>query len=212
MRRFVLAALAAASLLPHLGAQTVSLPNTFSAGAPISAAAMNADFQALVTAVNSLQAQMNAGIPIGTVISSLVAPDAGSDYMSGSTVWALADGVKPADATAYTGVFPDMRGEFLRGVDDGSAHDPNASTRTTTYGGATAGVGAGTYQTDAVQDHKHYLWLYTGLAGINAGVSPGVGLVTNQSAQMASVDPSSGRVANETRPTNVSVYWYIKVR
>ncbi len=67
---------------------------------------MNQKFQALVDAV---KAQVT---PIGTVIASLIAPDATNDYMSGTTdrVWAFADGSNPA--SSYTGPFPDMRGNL----------------------------------------------------------------------------------------------------
>lgn len=181
---------------------TVTVPNTFSSGGTISAAEMNANFQALKQAI------MDEVVPIGTVISSLVAPDASKDYMSGtsSQVWAYADGSKPAAATGYTGTFPDLRGKFVRGLDDGLAFTGGISDPDT-------GRAVGSLQADGFQDHKHWLWMYTGAAGSSAGLQPGVGGVTNQSAQMATADLSSGtRVSTETRPVNVAVYWYIKVK
>lgn len=49
---------------------------------------------------------------------------------------------------------PDLRGRFLRGTDDGSGIDPDASARFALDGGNT-GDAVGTYQTDEFFSHNH---------------------------------------------------------
>ena len=91
-----------------VNAQAVSSPTFIVSGNPINASDMTAYLGTLVTAINALQAQVNADMPAGTVIASFIAPDASNNYMTGSTVWALADDTNPYGS--YTGPFPDMRG------------------------------------------------------------------------------------------------------
>lgn len=50
--------------------------------------------------------------PLGTMIASFIRPDANDGFMEGDSTWALADGTLPT-GTSYTGVFPDLRGQFL---------------------------------------------------------------------------------------------------
>ena len=50
---------------------------------------------------------------------------------------------------------PDMRGYFLRGVSDGSGHDPDAGTRTAVAAGGIPGDHVGTFQEDAFKSHTH---------------------------------------------------------
>lgn len=188
---------------------TVTVPNTFSSGGTISAAEMNANFQALKQAI------MDEVVPIGTVISSLVAPDASKDYMSGtsSQVWAYADGTKPASAS-YSGAFPDLRGKFIRGLDDGLAYTGGVSDPDT-------GRAVGSLQADAFQGHKHTMVMNGGMTGTaTAAIAPtnaAIGWSVHQSAFMGDeIDTNtsygSPRFAGETRPVNVAVYWYIKVK
>lgn len=182
---------------------------SFSPGSSIQAATMNANFQAIVDEITALKARVATleaeAFPVGAVIASFVAPTGG--YMTGSNgVWKLADG--SAMPGTYTAGLPnpDMRGKFIRGLNAGAAAtagstDPDAARS------------AGSFQADAFQDHKHWLWMYMGSAGSSYGVQPGNGAVVNQSAQMATADLTSGtRASTETRPVNVAVYWYIKVK
>jgi hypothetical protein len=187
----------------------VSVPHTFVSGTSISAAEMNQDFQALV---NAIKAQV---LPIGSVIASFVAPGA-DGYMSGTTdqVWAFADGSKPASAGSYTGPFPDMRGQFIRGLNAGASVDP------------AAGRVAGDAEADAFQGHMHttavsgggsqWTALQLGAGGTASTPPPtaNLGIFGNGVGGGYAADGALGapRPASETRPTNVAVYWYIKVR
>lgn len=186
----------------------VSVPNAFASNNPISASQMNANFAALVQAIK------NDIVPRGSIIASVIAPDATSDYMLGDVnkVWAFADGSKPADVTGYAWAFPDLRGQFLRGMNQGATVDPQP--------GRTAGV---TVQADAFQEHAHnwrnpsQLW---SASHEGSGTAPGsdANTILNSLGAMTivAIVPNDinrvPRVATETRPTNLAVYWYVKVR
>jgi hypothetical protein len=196
--------------------QTPALPSpVFSAGSPISSSEMNANFAALLQSLT----------PTGTVIASFVPPDASGDYMSATTgkVWAFADGSKPADVpAAYTWEFPDMRGQFIRGVNmgrTGSYSDPDAASR------IDGDINdAGSTQADAFQGHAHK-WLHQ-WGGVNGPYSNVIGTsnsdnnIDNGTLENALhpmtiiTDRVNGtpQFSTETRPDNVAVYWYIKVK
>ena len=50
---------------------------------------------------------------------------------------------------------PDLRGRFVRGLDDGSGRDPDAKSRTYSAQGGYEGNNVGSVQMDAMQGHKH---------------------------------------------------------
>ena len=50
---------------------------------------------------------------------------------------------------------PDYRGRFLRGVDHGAGHDPDAATRTAAQPGGNAGDQVGSLERDAYATHDH---------------------------------------------------------
>jgi hypothetical protein len=135
---------------------------------------------------------------------------------------------------------PDLRGQFLRGVDPTAVVDQNASTRTN-YAGATVGGVVGSYQADQMQGHKHSIsdpghshltalnygagasyngWPsaqgYLGINGTGAQSNNGAGytssVATNIAVQGPSFDGISGspRVGIETRPKNMAVLYCIK--
>ena len=59
MRTFAIATTFAALVLAGTASAQVSVPNTFAAGTPARAAEVNANFQALVTAMNSLSTRVS---------------------------------------------------------------------------------------------------------------------------------------------------------
>ena len=122
---------------------------------------------------------------------------------------------------------PDLRGRFLRGVDEGQLVDPDASSRTELYGGNT-GDAVGTYQNDTLISHSHsttenphthangnfkYLLESTGGYTVDGHNStPGeVKLTTKGEIQSTKtnleVDQYGG---SESRPVNAAVYYIIK--
>lgn len=105
---------------------------------------------------------------------------------------------------------PDYRGAFLRGVDQGSGHDPDAMDRIPAIGGSHAGVGS--TQQGALQDHAH---LYEG-PGSGGGFEPGGAgamprrdVITGGPVPEGSADPV-GISRSETRPANIAVNYIIK--
>ena len=50
---------------------------------------------------------------------------------------------------------PDLRGQFVRGWDHGEGNDPDSSQRFALHTGGQTGDSVGTYQVDALQNHKH---------------------------------------------------------
>lgn len=197
-------------------AQTSAGLTPFVAGTTTKASDMNAQLQYLANAIDAL-------VPVGTVISSFVAPS--GEYLPGSALWAFADGTCPYAAyTAAGGLFPDMRGQFIRGVNMTRAdgyQDPDAASRTTLT--PIDANKAGSIQKDALQGHAHD---WTHQWGGNNGPSGTIGTSTSSSGvDNASIEDAthpmtivtdrahgSPRVAAETRPSNVAVYWYIKVK
>lgn len=212
---------------------SAAVPVTFKPGDLIKASEVNANFATLDTAVanaverltvqlQALQAKVKAdsavlsgrsnatlpaAVPLGTVIASLKRPDELGVFMDGDTTWALANGKLPA-GVSYKGVFPDLRGQFLRGMNEGrtdSLKDPEVGRL----------VGAG--QGDAFQGHWHrqYTATYVGTGSSQAtGTGGNVNRGDGSGAQEPISDGTNGapRTSSETRSKNVAVYWYVKVR
>lgn len=95
---------------------------------------------------------------------------------------------------------PDLRGEFVRGVDDGRGID--------------IGRTMGSEQTDEFRAHKHMSGLSEDSSQAFYGVSEtglsGKSLITNGTAQSTSSPNTSTVGGNETRPRNVALLYCIK--
>ena len=98
---------------------------------------------------------------------------------------------------------PDLRGEFIRGFDNGAGNDPDAASRTD-RGDATTGDNVGTKQLDEYESHTHDYVGNTGTINIDASGSGNLAQVNEPSTATS----SSG--GNETRPRNVAMMWVIK--
>jgi hypothetical protein len=174
------------------------IPHSFEAGTPVSASEMNENFQALIDLI----------APIGTVIASMLTPVQMNDQAGGT--WVLADGsAAPAAYASATGkaTLPDLRGAFLRGLNEGrndGQEDPDGGERT-----------IGDYQGDQFQGHYHDLGSgresETGQGYITAGTGSTQGITD---AYNPITDGTNGtpRYGSETRPKNVAVYYYVKVK
>jgi microcystin-dependent protein len=111
---------------------------------------------------------------------------------------------------------PDLRGRFLRGVDDGSGNDPDAGSRFAQYTTGATGDNVGSYQKDAFQKHKHE-FLNTPTAGTGGGTEAGIetDAAINDDGSIGEVGNASEatagppRTANETRPVNAAVFFII---
>ena len=177
---------------------------------------------------------VNNGVPTGTIIAWA------GDTSHVPNGWLLCDGrLLVKGQTKYPALWnvigtywgndgnngdfnlPDLRGRFLRGQDNGSTNDPDASSRTTLHSGGHTGDKVGSYQTDAFQGHWHDIDNYTS-SGNGSYISTSMAAGnqnkttfvehTNCTATNIITDGTNGtpRTTNETRPKNAYVNYIIK--
>lgn len=193
----------------------------------------------------AVQASLVGVNPTGTILaySSSTAPT-GYLYCNGQAV----------DRTTYAALFalvgesygqgnntttfnvPDLRGRFLRGVDDGTGTDPNAATRTAMATGGNTGDALGSVQastaaantlTDPTHTHtatsvlgaiSSFTSRYpssvspygigrTSIGGLDIATTDGNLAQTNMVAATTGITVSGGA---ETRPVNANVFYIIK--
>ena len=161
------------------------------------------------------------GIPVGAVMTYAGPPAPASQIYLEAQGWMVCDGRSLTVArypelfavigylyggSAGTFLLPDYRGLFLRGVDQGTGRDPDAASRTAPPGGEAGGVGS--TQADAFQNHQHH-YNATNPASVSEEGNA-AGTVT-QTVLTAGLDDDA-RASQETRPTNVYVYFIIRYR
>lgn len=213
----------------------LEIAHTFSSGEVISAQEMNNNFLAIKAKVDELAAAVEA-VPVGSII-----PFAGSTPPAG---WLLCDGSE-VNRTTYAALYaviqskwgagdfnttfnlPDLRGRFLRGVDNGSGNDPDAASRfqLVNGNGGNTGNDVGTYQNDAFQGHWHNLYKAYRVASSGGGGTSYLGEVmwdgpsftgnansTHTLIKAAINDGINGipRISAETRSKNANVNYIIK--
>lgn len=114
---------------------------------------------------------------------------------------------------------PDLRGQFLRGLDGNGGRDPDKVTRTAMAFGGNTGNNIGSIQSDGFKSHTHiqdphshpissgtYVGTYSSTATpFNDGNSP---INRNSTQSTTATNQSTG--GNETRPTNTYVNYIIK--
>jgi hypothetical protein len=103
---------------------------------------------------------------------------------------------------------PDLRGYFLRGVDDGARRDPNTANRS--HPGNTLTADVGTTQSDELVTHIHYwdhFFHFRGWGGNDIAVHqpPSSPNLQNNFNKATNLDGGG----SETRPMNVYVYYLI---
>ncbi len=104
------------------------------------------------------------GVPVGTIVS-FAGPK--QNVPAG---WLVCDGTAVSQANypqLYAAIgnswggsgtnfnLPDLRGMFLRGVDETKGNDPDAASRTASASGGNTGNNVGTIQSDEIATHKH---------------------------------------------------------
>lgn len=170
--------------------------------------------------INILSLDQGNGVSIPELQVGLVAPFAFTTPPSG---WLECDGAA-ISRTAYSNLFtaigttfgsgdgsttfdlPDLRGEFLRGWDNGRGVDGSR-----TFGSS---------QLDAMQGHRHEIVTVGGAAvaasnfvGDSFNALPGFrGTGANDNARTMKTDGTNGtpRIGSETRPRNVALMYCIK--
>jgi len=109
------------------------------------------------------------------------------------TSWGYGD-----NATSFN--LPDMRGQFLRGVDQGAKKDPDAASRTASQLGGNSGDNVG-----SAQGHQVQIGAYIG-GGNSRGLLWGGNYAIGNYKEV--INEYLG--GNENRPRNVDVYYIIK--
>lgn len=167
-------------------------------------------YQAIQAIITSMASSLTAELPVGTI-----APFAGpaSSIPAG---WLHCNGAS-LSTTAYPDLFavigtgwggggstfrvPDLRGQFLRGVDGGAGVDSDAGARTAIYSGGNTGDAVGSVQADSFKSHSH--------DSITAG--SGLTQTVFQSAITTSQTSATSLVGgSETRPKNAAVIYMIR--
>ena len=103
---------------------------------------------------------------------------------------------------------PDLRGQFLRGVDMGAGVDPDANARTAQANGGNSGPNVGSQQAECLQNHQHN-WSHNFGNITHSGNDIQVQLAGDggNMGTLPTTDNDGG--GNETRPVNVYVYYLI---
>jgi microcystin-dependent protein len=189
-------------------------------GGTVSSVSMAQSTEYVLTVVSATAYQItrvaSGGIPSGSVIHVAMntAPSgylkANGAAVSRTTYAALFAAIGTtfgAGDGSTTFALPDLRGEFIRGWDDGRGVD--------------SGRAIGTAQTDAMQGHRHDFRGGTGTSGDNdittVGITDAITYRTatnsaNSGVQNPITDGTNGtpRTASETRPRNVALLACIK--
>lgn len=119
------------------------------------------------------------------------------------TAWGEGDG-----STTFN--LPDLRGRFLRGVDDGAGLDPDAVTRTAIATGGNTGDAVGSVQAGAFASHVHDLIVKNQWSGSCGYISSGGCSATAEDVDNPAFNAQASG-ANETRPVNAYVNYIIKM-
>jgi microcystin-dependent protein len=101
---------------------------------------------------------------------------------------------------------PDLRGEFIRGTDNGRTADPDAAARTD-RGDGTTGDQVGTKQAQALGPHNHTFSAQQNIGGFtDNGGAPD----QRSTQQNASTGSSGTGIGGDTRPRNVYMNYIIR--
>jgi microcystin-dependent protein len=225
----------------------ITKPYTFSDGDIISAGQMNENLDVLYTKVNELEDIIenldpppggSNNVPVGTILPF------GGDTDKIPEGWLLCDGTAYSISGNYSNLYdiiggnfgypnpgefyvPDLRGMFLRGVDNGAEVDPDAGSRTSLQNAGNTGDMVGSFQRDAFQGHRHSIVTPSGASrtqltsqesNSSGGYFEDYGITQGDAGDRGSFyignALTSGygdiKISTETRPQNVYVNFIIK--
>ena len=100
---------------------------------------------------------------------------------------------------------PDLRGRFVRGVDNGAGRDPDANSRGASAEGGNTGDKVGSAQGDAFKSHEHQYTAHGNTNAVEPYNYPGAG----GGNPKKKTEATGGK---ETRPKNIYVNWIIKAK
>lgn len=164
--------------------------------------------------------QADVALPAGAIVNYVLAD-------GDEVIWLTCDGALTSRGDPNTPLFtaigsvfgdgdgvttyylPDLRGTFLRGVDDGVGRDPDAGTRTAMAAGGNVGDAVGSVQSTAITTHEHvflYTWgLQLGQSGrypIHAKIAQIDDSSMSPNPTLNGYDPPGSA---ESRPTNMAL-------
>ena len=112
---------------------------------------------------------------------------------------------------------PDLQGYFIRGLDNGTGNDPDASSRTASATGGSSGDNVGSKQDSAMWGHKHRNSSLT-LYQTNSSAGGGVHLLQNVYGGSADYTyeatlstHGTPNLSSESRPKNIAMNYIIKI-
>jgi hypothetical protein len=162
-------------------------------------------------------------LPIGTIISSTFKYETflevnrfnSTENMS-KAIWVPCDGrdVRSSKYGEFSGSVPDLRGLFLRNVNDYNV-DFDGVGAVKAEQKNPENTSAGVFQPDAFQGHKHFSQNTLVVSGDKdlpnqPDQRPNQKGATNSAGQY-DAGYGSPRISTETRPKNMTVYYYIKI-
>lgn len=170
----------------------------------------NAPIQSLTNRTEFLYYRM---LPIGTVL-----PYVGTAAPTG---FLICNGVSVNRAGIYANLFavcgtkfgtvngsefniPDLRGQFIRGWDDGAGVDPDAASRSSSAFGGASGDNIGSEQGDAFEAHTHDVPYSDG------NIAPSSDAIEETPTTETNTKETTSVGGNETRPTNIAMNYIIK--
>lgn len=155
------------------------------------------------------------GVPVGTVVASMIAPKEFARLVGDETnfdtrksQWVPADGRSVAGsryASAMTSTVPDLRGLFIRGLNYAEP-DKNRLTDQPAWADPEPNRQPGSLQADSVSEHHHS---FAGQHQVQTNGSSGFWAISPQNYN--GVQSTSNFGGEETRPKNAALFYYIKI-
>lgn len=154
-------------------------------------------------------------VPLGTIVASTLNYEkylhlySNDTYAAQKTKWVPCDG-RSVSGSAYAREIqanvPDLRGRFIRGANQmWSTGEPTLDAKTANPDALLVGA----YQPDALQDHRHDVPKSGATHPDTDRFAAGDSGYPNGQAE--SLGAKSANVSSETRPKNVTLYFYIRI-
>ena len=156
----------------------------------------------------------NLPLPVGTIVASFLKPkdfykqmDGRETFDKNKSTWCFANGEENITNTPYYDLsgstkIENLQGYFLRGLDKSGKIDPHGKQRS-----------LGSKQKDALEQHIHHMTetITAAHAGNKAG-NQGYQVGPKSSNFDKTQGIASDTISTETRPKNIAVNYYIKIR
>lgn len=158
-------------------------------------------------------------LPIGAIISSnlkyttfLEVNNFKITENMSKVIWVPCDGrnVSSSKYGKFSGNVPDLRGLFLRNVNDYGVEFDGVSKVDTAQSNP-ENTKAGVFQNESFKAHTHGLRWWASGGRVLPNVYPGINNSYNPNVNQASSKGVMSSGGNETRPKNMTVYYYVKI-